>query len=130
MPRFSFEKLVRDNIVEQQERSGAKPTYRTLTDTEHKRELIRKLIEEAKEIESATADELAAEVADVQQALDDLKALMGVSSEQVAQAQTAKNAKNGGFGRGLYVEYVDVANDDPWAEYYRQNPDRYPEIAD
>jgi hypothetical protein len=69
------------------------------------------------------------EIADVQQALDDLKEQYGLTSEDVAKAQVAKNKKNGAFKKGLYVDYVEVDNDSKWATYYRNNADRYPEIS-
>lgn len=128
MPRFSFSKLVRDKIVEHQITSGAKPKYRQLDDEEHKKELVHKIIEEAEEILDASSEEVAGEIADVQQALDDLKEKYGLSEQEIKDAQESKNDKNGAFKKGLYVEYVDVAETDKWAEYYRKNPDRYPEI--
>jgi predicted house-cleaning noncanonical NTP pyrophosphatase (MazG superfamily) len=130
MPKFTFAKLVRDKIVEQQLASGAKPTYRQLDAEEHKQELIKKIIEEAKEVVDASPADIAAELADVQQALDDLKELCGASDEAVAQAQTAKNEKAGAFKKGLYIESVEVDEHDKWAAYYRKNADRYPEIKE
>jgi len=127
MPKFKFSKLVRDKIVDHQIASGAQPTYRQLNDEEHKKELIKKIQEEALEIAEAPADEIAAEIADVQQALDDLKEKYGLSDQDITQAQAAKNTKNGAFKKGLYVESVEVAEDNAWTNYYRQNADRYPE---
>jgi predicted house-cleaning noncanonical NTP pyrophosphatase (MazG superfamily) len=128
MLKFSFKKLVRDNIVDQQLANGARPTFRQLSESEHKAQLVEKIVEEAREIATARAEDVAAEIADVQQALDDLRELAGVSSEEVTRAQRAKSEKNGTFRKGLYVEFVEVANDDKWVEYYRNNSDRYPEI--
>jgi predicted house-cleaning noncanonical NTP pyrophosphatase (MazG superfamily) len=128
MPKFRFAKLVRDKIVDDQIANGAKPNYRTLSDVEHKQELVNKIIEEAKEITSAKPDEVSAEIADVQQALDDLKEKFGVTSEDIAKAQKSKNDKNGPFKKGIYVDFVEVGEDDKWIEYYRKNSDRYPEI--
>lgn len=108
MPKFKFAKLVRDKIVEHQEASGAKPHFRQLTASEHKQELVNKIAEEAHEITQAGPDEIAAEIADVQQAIDGLKELYGVSDADVAKAQDAKNQKNGAFKKGLYVDYVEV----------------------
>lgn len=90
---------------------------------------MNKIIEEAQEIAEASQDEAAAEIADVQQAVDDLKVLYGVTDTDVAQAQRIKNEKNGPFEKGIFVEYVEVAEDDKWVPYYRKNADRYPEIG-
>lgn len=126
MPKFS--KLVRDNIVDQQIASGAKPSFRELNKAEHIHELIHKITEEAKEIEHAESEEIVAEIADVQQVIDDLKTLLSISTKDVTEAQELKNSKNGAFKKGLFVDYVDVAEDNSWIEYYRKNADRYPEI--
>lgn len=64
----------------------------------------------------------------MQQAIDNLKELYGVTDEAVRQAQAAKNKKNGAFKKGHFVESVEVKEDNPWIEYYRKNADRYPEI--
>lgn len=128
MPKFRFDKLVRDKIVAHQIASGAQPHYRTLSQAEHKTALINKINEEAQEILGASPEDMAAEIADVQQALDDLKALSGLTDIAVKAAQEAKNAKNGAFREGIFVEYIEIAEDDEWTNYYRKNPDRYQEI--
>lgn len=87
MPKFKFAKLVRDKIVEHQLASGAASVYRHLNPEEHKNELIKKIAEEAGEILHAQPGEIAAEIADVQQALDDLKEKCGLTSTDIAQAQ-------------------------------------------
>lgn len=128
MPTFKFAKLVRDRIVEHQISSGAVPHYRHLTTNEHKEALIVKIIEEAQEIAQANPVDIAAEIADVQQAIDDLKELSGLTSADIAHEQAIKNAKNGAFKKGHFIESVEVGEDDKWATYYRENADRYPEI--
>jgi len=128
MPRFKFAKLVRDKIVDNQIASGAKPSFRQLSNNEHRRELVNKIIEEAREIIQAEPKKVATEIADVQQALDDLKDKYGLTDEDVRHAQKLKNDKNGPFKKGHYIDYVEVDEDDQWVKYYRANSDRYPEI--
>lgn len=130
MLKFKFGKLVRDKIVDHQLSSGAKPKHYILDDLQHKRELVNKISEEAQEIIHASSDNIASEIADVQQAIDDLKEKFGISHEDVANAQQAKLQKNGAFKNGVFLEYVEVQEDDDWVEYYRSNADRYPEIKD
>jgi division protein CdvB (Snf7/Vps24/ESCRT-III family) len=90
--------------------------------------LVKKIIEEVQEVTSAGPDQVVDELADVQQALDDLIEKYGVSKEAIAQAQDAKNKRNGAFKKGVYIEHVDTTVEDKWTAYYRQNADRYPEI--
>ena len=128
MPKFKFAKLVRDKIVDHQIASGATPEYRVLSDDEHKTALVHKIIEEAEELLEAAPNDMLAELADVQQALDDLAEKHGLSRADVAQAAQTKNDKNGAFKKGHYIESVDIPEDDKWVEYYRRNAARYPEI--
>ena len=128
MPKFRFNKLVRDKIVEQQQAGGARPVVRRLQPGEHKAALVAKLAEEAQEILTASAEELATELADVQQVLDDLRHLSGVSAAEVAAAQQCKNERSGAFRHGDFVDYVEADEANQWVAYYRQNADRYPEI--
>ena len=128
MPKFKFHKLVRDKIVDHQIASGAIPHYHKLSDDQHKEELVHKVIEEAKEILNAGENEIASEIADIQQAIDDLKEKLGLSDNDVRVAQNTKNIKNGPFKKGIFVDYVEVDDNDAWAVYYRKHADRYPEI--
>lgn len=128
MIKFKFSKLVRDKIVDHQIASGAKPSFIRLSDSEHKRELINKIIEESKEIFQAEAEKVVDEIADVQQALDNLKDKYGLTDEDIKRAQKIKNDKNGPFKNGIFIEYVEVNEDDKWIDYYRANSDRYTEI--
>ena len=128
MPKFKFNKLVRDKIVEKQVASGAKPSYRQLTAAEHEQELVNKIIEEAKEILQADGAGMVDEIADVQQAIDDLREKLNLTDEAVAIAQAIKKDKNGAFKKGLYIDYIEIDESDPWVEYYRRNADNYPEI--
>jgi predicted house-cleaning noncanonical NTP pyrophosphatase (MazG superfamily) len=128
MLTFKFGKLVRDKIVAQQQASGAQPKYRQLNHEEHKTALIAKIIEEAQEILQAEPGAVAAEIADVQQAIDDLIEKLKLTVEEVKLAQEAKHDKNGGFADGTYIEHVAVDENDPWVAYYEQNSERYPRV--
>ncbi|HJP96510.1 MAG TPA: nucleoside triphosphate pyrophosphohydrolase [Candidatus Saccharimonadales bacterium] len=130
MPKFIFNKLVRDKIVEQQIASGADPEYYTLDKTEHAEALVAKILEEAQEIPVSNRDEAIKEIADVQQALDDLKTILGLDDQEIANAQAVKNERAGAFTGGIFVESVTVDEGDKWVDYYRKNADKYPEVDD
>jgi predicted house-cleaning noncanonical NTP pyrophosphatase (MazG superfamily) len=127
MLKFAFNKLIRDKIVDQQLAAGSKPKYRRLDKDEHVRCLIEKIVEESQEF-SADPKQAVQELADLQQIIDDLKELLGISGEEVVREQKRKNDKAGPFKKGIYEEYVEVDEANEWVAYYRQNPDRYPEI--
>ena len=128
MPKFKFDKLVRDKIVDHQIASGAKPKYRKLTKKELAKELSIKIAEESMEIIEAKPKDRVSEIADVQQAIDDLKAIYNLTDGEVKLAQKYKRDKNGAFKKGIYMEYVEVNEKDEWVKYYRKNAKRYPEI--
>lgn len=127
MPKFRLGKLVRDKIVDLQIASGQKPIYRVADKEEHKHLLAAKLAEEVSEALAANPERAAEELADAQQALDDLAELLDVSKETLIKEQQAKNGKNGGFKRGVYVDSLELSDDDPWLNYYRSDPRRFPE---
>lgn len=124
MPRFKFNKLVRDKIIEHQESSGMTTRYRLLTSKQHKEHLIKKIIEEAKEILEAKPNVMASEIADVQQAIDDLIWKTGLTKRQIKAEQDKKLKKNGSFKRGIYIEYTDVPEQNEWLKYYSDHYDR------
>ena len=130
MRYFRFEKLVRDSIVVHMEENNQKPTgVRTLSDEEFIAELIRKVIEEAKEMKGAMdREELKEEIADVFEVLDYLKEVLNLSNSEMEEIKEDKIEKNGGFSSRTYIEKVGVTEDNKWFQYYLDNPDKYPEV--
>jgi len=128
MPEFEFNKLVRDKLREEYERIGQKATYRELSESAHKLMLIEKNIEELREIDiTAPKDKIIEELADAKQANNNFMTLCDITDEQVESARQAKYDKKGGFLGGTFVETLELADDDEWVNYYRENPDVYPE---
>lgn len=130
MPTFILNKLVRDKIVADQIQSGQNPVYRTLTAKEHAQALAAKIVEEAQEIPVDNREEAIKELADVQQVLDDLQAVLGITPQEIATAQAARHDKVGGFKDALFVASVSPAEDNKWTAYYRTEPDRFTEVAE
>ncbi len=131
MPVFTFNKLVRDKFRKLYDELGQKITTRPLTKSQLKEEIRKKIIEEAEELPTADAknDQVVSEIADIQQALDDLKHIYGINDDEVRQAMDAKYEKKGGFREGLFVETIELREDDEWVAYYRREPHKYPEIG-
>lgn len=128
MPKFKLNKLVRDKLPADYEKTGQKATYRELTPSEHKSELIRKIIEEASEINVYNSnEEITGEIADIQQVLDDLAFVCGIDQAQINLIKQAKNDKKGGFKNGAFVDTLELADEDEWVQYYRKRPDVFPE---
>ena len=131
MPKFALNKLVRDKMPKMYENIDQKAVVRRFTDDELAKALSKKIIEEAKELSVLkNKPEIVNEIADIQQALYDLKTLHGISDNEVIEAQAVKKAEKGGFLGGYFVEVLELEDDDKWIAYYRQEPEKYPEIKD
>ena len=131
MVRFYLEKLVRDKVVE---RCKADPQvlhteYHQLDRAAYRRELQRKIYEEANEIPLGddSLEEALQELADVQAVLDALRDDFGFSPQQVQDAVARKVAHAGGFQGRYYIAYNDLAKDSKWVEVFRAQPEKYRE---
>lgn len=130
MPTFKLNKLIRDKLPMFYESIGQKANLRILARDEHTQALLDKIVEEVNEIPETnlTKKKLIEEIADIQQAIDDLKKLHGVSPQEVTKVQKAKDEYKGGFGKGIYIETLELKENDTWIDYYRAEPDRFPEV--
>lgn len=129
MLTFAFRKLVRDKILDQQLAEGSKPTHRILSKEEHLEELVKKLGEESRELATADSEEAASEIADLQQVIDDLTKLLGVDPADVRREQERKNQKFGAFEKSIFIEQIEIDDQNPWVAHYRKHPDRYIEMS-
>ena len=106
MPKFILNKLIRDKLLRQFEQDGQVATHKMLSGDEHQAALKQKVLEEAKEIPlTNNQTDLINEIADVQQALDDLKTISGITNEQVSESQKTKYHKKGGFLDGCTCQH-------------------------
>jgi len=129
MPKFYLNKLVRDKLRDEYERIGQKAVCRVLSAPDHKQELIKKIIEETREIQTdGPKEEIVNEIADIEQVIDDLMALCGITEQQVADVVRAKLDKKGGFAAGHFVETLELSDGDEWVDYYRKRPEIFPEL--
>ncbi|HUY45841.1 MAG TPA: nucleoside triphosphate pyrophosphohydrolase [Streptosporangiaceae bacterium] len=107
--RVAYDKLVRDRIPEIIELRGDRPVTRVLDDATYRAALLAKLVEESEEARQATAADLPGELADVLEVLHALTASAGLTWDQMEAAAAAKRARRGGFGKRLFLEYVEQA---------------------
>lgn len=131
MVRFYLEKLVRNKVVE---KCKADPQvlhteYHQLDRAAYRRELQRKIYEEANEIPLGDdrLEEALQELADLQAVLDALRDDFGFLPQQVQDAVARKAAHAGGFQKRYYIAYNDLAEDSKWVEIFRAQPEKYRE---
>ena len=101
---FYYNKLVRDKIIENIERKGHKCEYKKLSKDEYKKELDKKLLEEANEvIEVHNAEE----ISDLMEVIETIMQENNISFEEVKQAMQKKRETNGIFKDRLFLISVD-----------------------
>jgi predicted house-cleaning noncanonical NTP pyrophosphatase (MazG superfamily) len=104
-----YPKLVRDRIPEViKETTGKEVKTRIMEDEEYRKFLLKKVEEEAHELENAEDKEhITEELADIMELIDTILETNGLSLEDVRKVQKAKAEKKGGFkGRILMLEKV------------------------
>jgi predicted house-cleaning noncanonical NTP pyrophosphatase (MazG superfamily) len=102
-PEIVYNKLVRDKVPDNIAADGKISVDRVLTVKEYKGEIIRKLNEEMRElIGHVSIDELA----DIQELVNALTRALDKTPADLAAAQKRKVAKNGGFGKRIFLERV------------------------
>ena len=99
-----FNKLVRDNIPNIIENNGEVAVTRVLDDEEYKKELYKKLLEEANEVINSTEKETLEELADVLEILSSIASLNNKFIEDIIEIARMKREKRGGFQKRLFLE--------------------------
>ena len=131
MIRFYLQKLVRDKVVKKclDDEEVLHTEYRILDKQEFRRELLRKVHEEADEIplDDNQRGESLKELADLQEVVDALRQDFGFSTEQVQEEMARKKQDNDGFDNRHYIEYNDFTDDSRWVEILRAQPGKYRE---
>ncbi len=135
MPKFEFNKLVRDGLRKEYEDKGQRAEYIELSPIELKRQLARKALEEAKELVELVSQDgleniesITEEIGDIKQSIMDLMEVYSIDENQVEKARLEKFERKGGFSGGTFVSTLELNEDDEWAEYYRSQPDIYREV--
>jgi predicted house-cleaning noncanonical NTP pyrophosphatase (MazG superfamily) len=126
---FKLNKLVRDKFVDIYKATNQRPKYRTLQPEEHRQRLIDKVVEETQELYATPTEEVVQELADIQQALDDLRGMYHIPLAKLREVMRTKAQKKGTFRQGVLIEELELNDDDPWVEYYRKEPERFPEVS-
>ena len=114
-------KLVRDNLIAQMVGGGDHPKFRSLSQPEFVRELVKKLQEEAIELAQAKPERVISEIADIQQLIDTLLETLGVTKAKLNQIKAEKNKQNGTFKKRLYVENIELQDESQWMNYFLDN---------
>lgn len=100
-----YNKLVRDKIPEIIENDGENPITRILELEEYKKELKKKLVEEAKELVLVEDNyELSKEIGDVFEVIEALEKSFNLNREEIMKIKEERKQKRGGFDKKIFLE--------------------------
>lgn len=99
-------KLIRDRIPAIIAESGRHCHTTVLDENSFRAALLAKLIEEAREVQTAPADDLLTELADVIEVFDTILATCQLTMPQVRQLQEQRRQACGGFDNRLQLDWV------------------------
>lgn len=104
-----YYKLVRDKIPEIIKADNEEPNVRILEAEEFKKELLKKLVEEAREALEAGSDkkELQKEIGDILEVINYLIKEFGLDENEIEKVRQKRKESRGGFDRKLFLEYTE-----------------------
>ncbi len=106
----TYNKLVRDKILEIIEANGLQYNARVLEAEELVKEVKAKMVEEALEFEKADdKKEAIEELADILELVHAAINVLGISYEELEEVRHHKKEKRGGFEKAIYL--IDVEKD-------------------
>lgn len=111
---YTYNKLVRDKIIENIELKGSKCTYEILDDEKYSKELDKKLLEEANEY---ITDHSIEEMADLMQVITDICKSRNLNKDDIEKTMQQKYDKKGGFSKKIYLKTVEED------EFYKKEVD-------
>lgn len=102
---ITYNKLVRDKIIDKIENSWWTAKHHTADDAEFAQKLKEKVIEEAQELNKAkTIEEIKNELGDVFRTAQEIKKLYNISDEELTDIIKKKDEKAGGFDKRIILE--------------------------
>ena len=100
-----MKKLVRDKIPEIIRKRGEVPLFYVAMESEYKRCLHEKLIEESNELNSASkVEDIKTEIADVLEVLDAIMKTHGIVQTEIMDIKAHKRNERGGFDRHYILD--------------------------
>lgn len=100
----TYNKLIRDKLIEHMEKKGLKVDYEILDDNRYIKELYKKLVEEVNEYIRDYSIEEMADIMEVIYAILDAK---NISMEQVEKVRNEKREKRGAFKERIFLKTVE-----------------------
>ncbi|MCA9508537.1 MAG: nucleoside triphosphate pyrophosphohydrolase [Myxococcales bacterium] len=129
MRQFKQNKLWRDKAMALLESQGSRVNWRKLEQKEFQQCLKEKLLEESKEVVSASSlEQIVEELADVMEVIEAMAEAYEISMDDIITAKNNKKSKRGGFSDRIYVESTLHPEGSFGEKYCLADPQKYPEI--
>ena len=108
MKRIYYRKLVRDKIPKRIEESGGKYAVKTLSVPSFRKELLKKVEEEASGLANAKVkSEIVAETGDLFDVLGEVKKTFCITSTELAKARKKEMKRKGAFKKRIYLVWAE-----------------------
>lgn len=101
-----YNKLVRDKIPEIIAKEGKECITRILDEKEYKKELLKKLVEEATEASLAGGNdsELVKEIGDLEEVMDSVIEAFWLDRDDIDEVRSERRKSRGGFKKKIFLE--------------------------
>lgn len=102
-------KLVRDRILEIIEKDGVNYQSRILHEEEFRHELLKKVVEEAREVldSNGDQDELVKELVDLWEVIETIVKTFDLDQNQIQKVKQQRRDSRGGFDQKIFLESTD-----------------------
>jgi len=106
--KINYGKLVRDKIPKRIEESGGSCEVSQLSDDEFRKELVKKVGEEASGVTQARGKkELISEIGDLLDVVDQIVRVFEISSQQIERSRKKEFKRKGGFDKKLFLVWAE-----------------------
>lgn len=110
--KFIINRLVRDNTIELCNKDGVECDSYSLNEVDFKREVLRKLVEEANEVKySHSKENLIEELCDVMEIFNKILELNTIDIGEITEAMEKKRKIRGGFDKGIFLKTMATTKD-------------------
>lgn len=107
MGRTVYNKLIRDRIPEIITQSGKAYGIEVMSLEEYEQALLEKIVEEAMEVRQADNEHIKTELADLQEVIDGILFLKGISRQSLRIEQRSRRNLRGGFRKRLRLLWTE-----------------------
>ena len=105
--KITYNKLIRDRIPEIIRADGKQAQIEVMSESEYRKALLEKLVEEAQEAAQASDDDRITEIADLYEVIDAILDSWNMSREEVIKVQKERRQKRGGFEQRLKLHWTE-----------------------